>query len=366
MDSRHNYCVIMAGGIGSRFWPVSREQMPKQFLPMTPDGKSFLRLAYERFSRIFPDNHIIVVSQIRYRDLVKETLPEILDENLLLEPYSRNTAPCLALATYTLLKRDPEAVMVATPADHIILDEEVFRDTIDRALSYASNSDALITLGIVPDHPDTNFGYIQGVQGGIEEEGKPLKVKTFTEKPDAALAEVFFQSGEFYWNSGIFVWRASAIREELEKHMPETAILFRGWEETLDTPAQAAFLERIYSSISKISIDYAVMEKTSKAWLFPSKFRWHDIGNWEALYSFISGLGIEPDGNVTLAGPSLCQDNRNTLVYASDREKLVAVRGLENFIVVDTGDVLLICPRDEQAAKDVIANVAMPEYEKFR
>jgi mannose-1-phosphate guanylyltransferase len=365
MDN-HNYCVIMAGGIGARFWPVSREEMPKQFLPMTPDGKSFLRLAYERFAGIFPDDHILVVSQRRYDEMVRETLPEILDENIILEPYSRNTAPCLALAAYILLKRDPEAVMVATPADHIILDEDIFRDTITRAMCYASRSDALITLGIVPDHPDTNFGYIQGVHVDPGEDGKPIKVKTFTEKPDAALAEVFFQSGEFYWNSGIFVWRAESIQVELEKHMPETAILFRGWEQALDTPEQDAFLERVYSSISKISIDYAVMEKTEKAWVFPSKFRWHDIGNWEALYSFVAGLGLEPDGNVTLAGPSLCGDNQDTLIYASDREKLIAVRGLNNFIVVDTGDVLLICPRDEQAAKDVIANVAMPEYEKFR
>ena len=365
MDN-HNYCVIMAGGIGARFWPVSREGMPKQFLPMTPDGESFLRLAYERFSKIFPDDHILVVSLARYKEMVMETLPEILESNIILEPYSRNTAPCIALAAYTLLKRDPGAVMVATPADHIILDEEVFRDTITKALCYASKSDALITLGIVPDHPDTNFGYIQGVQDGSEEDGRPIKVKTFTEKPDKALAEVFFQSGEFYWNSGIFVWRAQSIRRELEKHMPETQILFSGWEESLDSQEQNAFLEKVYSSISKISIDYAVMEKTDKAWVYPSKFRWHDIGNWEALYSFVSGLGLEPDGNVTFAGPSLCHDNHNTLVYASDKEKLIAVRGLDNFIVVDTGDVLLICPRDEQSARDVIANVAMPDFEKYR
>ena len=364
--NNHNYCVIMAGGIGSRFWPVSREDKPKQFLALTPDGKSFLRLAYERFSKIVPADHVLVVSQVRYNDMVRETLPEVPEENIILEPFSRNTAPCIALAAFKLLMRDPDAVMVATPADHIILDEEIFEETICNALDYAADSDALITLGIVPDRPDTNFGYIQGVSLGNEEDGKPVKVKTFTEKPDKDLAEVFFQSGEFFWNSGIFVWRAQSIRAELEKHMPETSILFNGWEEALDTPAQAGFLERVYSSISKISIDYAVMEKTDKAWVFPSTFRWHDIGNWEALYSFVSGLGLEPDGNVTLAGPSLCGDNQDTLIYASDREKLIAVRGLNNFIVVDTGDVLLICPRDEQSAKDVIANVAMPEYEKFR
>jgi mannose-1-phosphate guanylyltransferase len=356
----------MAGGIGSRFWPVSREERPKQFLPLTPDGQSFLRLAYDRFSRIVPADHVLVVSQARYKDLVTEAVPEVPEENIILEPYSRNTAPCIALATYTLLKRDPDAVMVATPADHVIQDEDLFDETIRNALDYAANSDALITLGIVPDRPDTNFGYIQGVQNGTIEAGKPIKVKTFTEKPDKALAEVFFQSGEFFWNSGIFVWKAQSIRDELAKHMPEVEILFRGWETELGTPGQAAFLERAYSSISKISIDYAVMEKTDKAWVYPSEFRWNDIGSWESLFSFISSLGLEADGNVTLAGPSLCRENKDTLVYASDRNKLVAVRGLENFIVVDTDDVLLICPRDEQKAKEVIANVAMPEYEKYR
>ena len=364
--NNHNYCVIMAGGIGSRFWPVSREERPKQFLPLTPDGQSFLRLAYDRFSRIVPADHVLVVSQARYKDLVTEAVPEVPEENIILEPYSRNTAPCIALATYTLLKRDPDAVMVATPADHVIQDEDLFDETIRNALDYAANSDALITLGIVPDRPDTNFGYIQGVQNGIIEAGKPIKVKTFTEKPDKALAEVFLQSGEFFWNSGIFVWKAQSIRDELAKHMPEVEILFRGWETELGTPGQAAFLERAYSSISKISIDYAVMEKTDKAWVYPSEFRWNDIGSWESLFSFISSLGLEADGNVTLAGPSLCRENKDTLVYASDRNKLVAVRGLENFIVVDTDDVLLICPRDEQKAKEVIANVAMPEYEKYR
>ena len=364
--SNHTYCVIMAGGIGSRFWPVSREERPKQFLSITPDGKSFLRIAYERFSRIVPPDHVIIVTQQRYRDLVKDMVPEVSDENILLEPYSRNTAPCIALAAYTLLGRDPEAVMVVTPADHVIEDDDIFAETIGEAIEYAAGSDALITLGIVPDRPDTNFGYIQGVHEGQVEYGKPIKVKTFTEKPDLALAEVFFQSGEFYWNSGIFVWRADSIRAELEKYMPEVAIFFNGWEQVLGTPGETAFLERVYSGISKISIDYAVMEKTDKAWVYPSKFRWHDIGSWESLFCYMSSIGRESNGNVILAGPSLCSDDKDTLVYTTDRSKLVAVRGLDNFIVVDTGDVLLVCPREEQKAKEIIANVAMPEFEKFR
>ena len=360
----HYYCVIMAGGLGSRFWPVSREARPKQFIRLSRTGKSFIQMAYERFAKILPEENILVVSQARYLDLVKEHLPQVRDENIILEPYNRNTAPCIALAAYTLLKRDPEAVMVATPADHIILDEEIFHDTLDKALDYAAHCDSLITLGIVPDRPDTNFGYIQGVYGQDGGGNGPIKVKTFTEKPDAELAEVFFNSGEFYWNSGIFVWRASAVKDELEKHMPEVKSLFNGWETALDSVQQKDFLEKVYSSISKISIDYAVMEKTSNAWMFPCKFRWFDIGSWESLYSYLSKT--ESDGNVIWSGPSLCRNNRNCFVYTSDKDKLVAVRGLDNYIVVDTGDILMICPRDEHQAKDIIANMAMPEFEKFR
>ncbi len=362
--NNHYYCVIMAGGIGSRFWPVSREARPKQFLPLSRTGKSFLRLAYERFAGLIPDDHILVVTQSRYKDLAKEELPEVLEENFIYEPYSRNTAPCIALAAYTLLQRDPDAVMIATPADHIILNEDIFRETITNALAYASQSDSLITLGIVPTRPDTNFGYIQGMFGQTVEEGKPIKVKTFTEKPDAELANVFIQSGEFYWNSGIFVWRAQTIREELEKYMPEVKSLFNGWETELDTHNNAPFIEKVYASISKISIDYAVMEKTSKAWVFPSTFDWHDIGNWESLYTYMSRM--DKDGNAIMAEATLNKNCSGSIVFTSDKGKLVALSGLDNYIVVDTDDVLMVCPRDDRQVKELIANIAMPEYEKFR
>lgn len=362
--NNHNYCVIMAGGIGSRFWPVSRESRPKQFLKLSETGKSFLRLAYERFRCIVPDDHILVVTQSRYKDLVKEDIPEILDENVLFEPYSRNTAPCVALAAYTLLQRDPEAVMIATPADHIILKEDIFKNTIMNALSYAAETDALITLGTVPTRPDTNFGYIQGIFGQAVEDGKPIKVKTFTEKPDAALAEVFLLSGEFYWNSGIFVWKAQTIREELEKYLPEVKSLFRGWETELDTHNNKPFIEKIYASISKISIDYAVMEKTSKAWVYPSTFEWFDIGGWESLYGYLSQTG--KDTGTALTGPSINRNCSGTVVFSSDKKKLIAINGLEDFIVVDTDDVLMICPREGSQAKEFIANIAMPEFEKYR
>lgn len=360
----HFYCIIMAGGIGSRFWPISRESKPKQFLSLSRAGKSFLRLAYERFARIIPSDHIIVATQGRYRDLVRELVPEVLEENIFLEPYSRNTAPCLTLAALKLLKRDPEAVMIATPADHVIYDDDVFKNTILKALDYASHHDSLMTLGIVPDRPDTNFGYIQAVYGQNTSEGEPVKVKTFTEKPSHELAEVFFHSGEFFWNSGIFVWQAKTIKGELDRYMPEITSLFSGWETILDTAAEPAFLEKAFAECIKISIDYAVMEKTDKAWLVPAKFGWHDIGNWEALHSYIS----KKDSTVTTlkADKSLNQNNHNTIIYADVPHKLVAVRGLDNFIVVDTDDVLMICPREDRQIKEIITDIAMPDYEEYR
>jgi len=355
----------MAGGVGSRFWPISREDKPKQFLKWPTTSKSFIRAAYERFSTFFPQDHIFVVSLEKYKDLVHEHIPELPEENMLLEPYSKNTATCLAFAAYSILKKDPQAVIVATPADHTIKGLELFQKSILKALDYASEQASLITIGIVPDRPDTNFGYIQVVNGNIDStEETPLKVKTFTEKPDAELAEVFFQSREFFWNSGIFVCQASVLAHELEECAPQITQCFNGWEDNLGTASQKDFLERVYMDCEKISIDYAVMEKTDNAWVFPSRFGWHDIGNWEALYSYLSEK--DEHGNAIFADKILSGDNSNDFVFCKHKGKLVAIKGLENFLVVDTKDVLLICPREEKEVKDVIAHIAMPDYEDYR
>ena len=371
MENNHNYCVIMAGGIGSRFWPISRESRPKQFLDLSSSGKSFLRLAFERVAEIIPVENILVVSNINYEQQVMEHLPELLPENLLLEPYSRNTAPCLTYAAYTLLKRDPQAVMIAIPADHVIGDREIYLNTLLDALQHAADNRVIITLGIVPTRPDSNFGYVQIVGGrDAHEDGKPVKAKTFTEKPDSALAEVFIKSGEFLWNSGIFVCRASVLKEELERCCPEITNLWTGWEDVLDTTRERFFLESVYADCPKVSIDYAVMEKTDIVWIYPAKFRWADIGNWESLYEYLAQH--DEDGNaVRLIGKGILKDNSNDIIYAgvgrnSVKKKLVAIRGLENFIVIDTDDVLMICPRDDKKLKDIISELAMPEYEEYR
>lgn len=356
----------MAGGIGSRFWPISREAEPKQFLDFTDSGISFLRKTYDRFARFIPKDNIIVVSLTRYKDLVKEHLPELKEENLLLEPYNRNTAPCLTFATYSLLKRDPQAVMVATPSDHMIGDDEEFSNTITNALDYAAQNKCLITLGIVPDRPDANFGYIQA-SGGKDSYSKncPVKVKTFTEKPSADLAEIFIKSGEFLWNSGIFVWQAQTIREELEHYIPEVTGPFKGWESNLGTSDEKRFLEKAYMNMERLSIDYGVMEKTEIAWLYPAKFGWADIGNWESLYSFLAQK--DSYGNAIKASKSMVREgSSNNIIYTKSKGKLVAISGLENYVIVDTDDILMICPRDDKKLKGITTNMAMPEFEDYR
>lgn len=361
----HYYCVIMAGGIGSRFWPISREEKPKQFLDFSGKGHSFLRMTYERFLGIIPAENIIVVSLRKYRELVMEQLPELPEENLLLEPYNRNTCPCLAFATYHLLKRDPQAIMIATPSDLLIGNQDLFENTIANALEYASNNESLITLGIVPDRPDTNFGYIQITGGGSSfSEDKPIKVKTFTEKPDLDLAKVFIESGEFLWNSGIFVWQAELIRREMEKYCPEVTRPFKGWEKHISEDEEYSFLENVYMNMERMSVDYGVMEKTSLAWVYPAKFSWADIGNWESLYGYLASK--DSNNNAVKASHKLLQENKNNIIYSSVKDKLVAVKGLENFVIIDTDNVLMICPRDDKKLKEVITNIGMPGYEEFR
>ena len=363
MLNNHHYCIIMAGGVGSRFWPVSRANLPKQFLDFNIQGRSFLRRTYDRMKAVIPEENIIVVSLERYREHVRAQLPELPEENLLLEPYNRNTAPCITFATYDILRRDPDAVTVVTPSDHSIGRHVDFNRTIQDALAYAAGSDALITLGVVPTRPDANFGYIQ--MAGHPEPGKPVKVKTFTEKPDPDLARVFIETREFLWNSGIFVWRADAIAAALERYAPEITRLWSGWQEALGTDAQKAFLERIYTDMPRNSVDYAVMEKTDKAWVYPATFRWADIGNWETFYDYLA-YHDEQGNALNRTTRRLLLECNDDIVYSTREGKLLALRGLDDFIVIDTDDVLMICPRDEEKLKDFLSQLAMPEYEEYR
>ena len=360
----NRYCVIMAGGSSSQFWPLSRENRPKQFIDITGKGLSCLRSTYDRFAGIVPKENILVVTLDRFQGRVRDLIPELPAENLLLEPYARNTAPCLSFAMYTLLRRNPDAVMAATPSDLLIEDEALFAKTILSALDYAAANPVLMTLGVVPTGPDTHFGYIQ-VQGGkaAATSGKPLKVKTFTEKPDLSLAEVFCRSGEFFWNSGIFVWRADVLRAEMERYVPEVTRLFEGWENALGSPAERLFIEQAYTDCPKVSVDTGVMEKTGIAWLYPSTFGWTDISSWDMLWR--ESREKDADGNVFLTDRHFSENIERCLVVGGDG-RLVAVKGLKDYLVVDTPDALLVCPRDDKAFREVIAGLGMPGYEDYR
>lgn len=358
---KNNYCIIMAGGIGSRFWPMSRTDRPKQFIDILGLGKTFIQLTYERFARIVPEENILVVTAERYYDLLLEQIPQLRKENILLEPYKRNTAPCIAYATYKLLARNPEATVVVTPSDHFIVNEYLFTETVSATLKQAAVSDNLYTIGIEPTHPETNFGYIQANQSVRKDAGEHTfyQVKTFTEKPNAEMAKIFIDTGEFYWNSGIFVWNLKAIKAELEKCLPEVTTLFKGGEKYYGTPEEKEFILRVYEDCPSISVDYGVMEKTDNAWMVPATFGWSDVGTWGSIYE--RSPNKDRNGNILRCGTSMIDNVKGSIIQAKNPEKLVVVRGLENMMVVDMDDVLLICPRSDKAIKDIVTDLAMKD-----
>ena len=361
----HRYCVILAGGIGTRFWPLSREYKPKQFLKVWNQEKSFIRYTFERMARTVPVDNILVATLASYKDLVMEHIPELPEKNIILEPYGRNTAVTIAYSALILLERDPEAVMVAVPADHDISDNATFDLNMARAIEYASSNDVLLTLGIVPTRPDTNFGYVQ-VTGGKDAwtSGDPVPAKTFTEKPDAELARVFVDSGEFLWNSGIFLWKVSVVLAEMRKCCPEIARLWDGWE-FVSASNRESFVEKAYSDSTRISIDYALMEKSDNVWVLPAKFVWSDIGSWSTLYEAAAdnsacGNAISMDGKV------LAKDVSGSILAGTDSGKLIVVSNLQDFMVIDTDKVLLVCPRDERKFQEVLSELALPEYNEYK
>ncbi len=353
----------MAGGAGHRFWPVSREQKPKQFIPIRELGTSFIRHTFDRFSKVVPADHILVITTRRYVSDVKAHLPELRDENLIVEPYIRDTAPCLTYATYKLMMRDPEATVIVAPSDHLLRDTRSFVYTLRHALEYAEKHDELIVLGTVPTRPDVNFGYIQKAPGGPDDQ-PPYKVKTFTEKPDLALAKIFFESGEFLWNAGIFIWNVRTIREEIEVCMPLLASQFEGWQEVFGTAREKKFIENVYGGCERQSISYGILEKTRRARVYPARFRWDDIGEWETYYDMVEEK--DPAGNVIRGGTVDPGESRDCLLVTTSQDKLIAIQGLESFMVVDTEDVLLICPKDAATYKRFISNVRHKIKEKYK
>ena len=359
------YAVIMAGGVGSRFWPVSRNEMPKQFLDILGVGKTFLQITVDRFAKIVPRNNILIVTAAKYKKLIEKQLPGIAPENVLYEPYKRNTAPCIAYATYKLISRNPKATVVVSPSDHYIADEGLFVDTVATVLKYAETNDQLFTIGIKPTSPNVNYGYIQAnKKRGFEFEGhKAYAVKTFTEKPDAELAKVFLDSGEFLWNSGIFIWNLKTIRSELENCLPNVASMFAAGKGLYYTDAEPAFINKVYEDSTSISIDYGVMEKTRKAHVFEGLFGWSDLGTWQSLYELAPHK--DSDKNAVRASQAMVAKSKGCIIYEGDKRKLVVVKGLKDYLVIDTGDALMICPRDDAAVKEILVDLAVKDKDSY-
>jgi len=333
------YCVIMAGGVGTRFWPVSRKSKPKQFLDIFDTGKSFLRLTFERFAAIVPAENFLVVTNVGYKDLVLEQIPEISESQVLCEPIGRNTAPCICYAAYSLAERNPDAKMIVTPSDHIILKEEEFRSIVRELLSFVDDKEVLMTLGITPSRPETGYGYIQ------KSDDKPIsRVKCFTEKPDLELAQTFVQCGEFFWNSGIFVWKVRDIIAAIAKYLPEHHSLFSSIADAYGTAREAEAVERVFSVCRAISIDYGIMEKADNVYVRCGDFGWSDVGTWGSLYQLSRK---DKYANVKPSEGCFTYDTRNCII-SLPQNKVGVINGLKNYIVVDTDDVLMICPRNEE------------------
>lgn len=361
-----NYCVILAGGSSTSFWPISREDRPKELVRSESTGKSFLMQTYNRMLGLFPAERIYIATLYRLKELIMEQLPQLGEEQLILEPYSRNTAPAIAFSTYKILAKDPDAVIVTAPTDQQIRNSEAFGEAIGKAIDYVSKYDVLLALGIVPTSPDTHFGYVQ-VEGGRDayKAGVPIKARTFTEKPSAELARVFVESGEFLWNSGIFVGKASKIHEEMQVCCPEITMPWKGWQNYMGTPQESSFVERVYTDSPKISIDYAVLEKSGRLWVLPSLFDWSDVGDFNSLYE--NSPHKDGDGNLlSIAGKSLLKDVDSSIIWTNRPRKLTVVRGLKDFLVVDSDDVLYICPRDERILQDTQSELAAPDFDDYR
>ncbi|NLK47411.1 MAG: mannose-1-phosphate guanylyltransferase [Bacteroidales bacterium] len=336
-----NYCVIMAGGVGSRFWPISRTNTPKQFLDFFGTGRSLLQMTYDRFSAVIPPENIFVVSNVIYKDTILQQLPEIQESQVLLEPHRRNTAPCIAYAVNRIKAISDTANIVVAPSDHLILKENEFKNILLKGLDFVQNNDSLLTLGIKPSRPETGYGYIQ-----IEEtEGDIHKVKTFTEKPNLELAKVFFETGEFYWNSGIFLWNINTILKAFDTLLPDIALKFAQGAPFYNTDKERAYINEVYSTCTNISIDYGIMEKAENVFVLCADIGWTDLGTWGSLYEMSEK---DENQNVNLKSKTLFYNSRENIVVLP-QGKLAVIDGLSGYLVAESDNVLLICKKDEEA-----------------
>jgi mannose-1-phosphate guanylyltransferase len=347
------YATIMAGGVGSRFWPSSTEQRPKQFLDILGVGKSLLRMTYERFARIVPNDHILIVTNKIYADMVKAELPELPIENILCEPSRNNTAPCVAYTALRLMSQDKDAVFITAPSDHVILKEDLFLEHIKDALLMVEKNNCITTLGIKPTRPDTGYGYIQ--VGEEIQVGQSQKVVEFKEKPKLEIAQSYLESGKYLWNAGIFVWKASELLISFEKYAPEIIRVLTQDISKYGTPDEQNYIDTVYPNTPRISVDYAILEKSDTVHTIPVDIGWSDLGTWNSLHDY---LDKDENNTVTIGSNTLLIDTENSIVR-SDSNKTVVIKGLKNYIVVDEKEALLIYPKtDEQEIKNVVDSLS--------
>ena len=361
MMREHTWCVIMAGGIGSRFWPMSRSAYPKQFLDFLGLGRTLLQMTYDRFLAICPKENILVVTNQQYASLVKQQLPELADNQILPEPGRRNTAPCIAYANEVIAARDPDACIIVAPSDHLVLKEEAFQETVALALEQARNDDRLVTLGIMPTRPDTGYGYIQFISA---EKPHPLikKVKTFTEKPDHATAQRFIESGDFLWNAGIFIWSLKSIDRAFQEHLPELQQRFMEGRGSYGTSNEKVFIDSAYAECPNISVDYGIMEKAKNVYTIVSDFGWSDLGTWGSLYTH---LPKDDAGNAAVGTTTMLYQSNRNMVHMHD-DRLLVMQGMDDMIVVSTKDALLICRKqDEQMIREFVNDLKSDSGDRY-
>ncbi|MGF7140319.1 mannose-1-phosphate guanylyltransferase [Roseimarinus sediminis] len=360
---KDNFCVIMAGGIGSRFWPLSKSSRPKQFLDILGTGETLIQQTYRRLLKICPVENFLIVTNLDYKELVMEQLPDLDEEQVLCEPMRRNTAPCIAYASHKIMKKNPEANIIVAPSDHLITKEDDFIKHLSNGLNFIAQHDALLTLGIRPSRPETGYGYIQ-INGNVKFDGVENlhKVKTFTEKPDLKMAKVFMESGEFFWNSGIFLWSLKSIMKAFDNYLPDVNELFAKGARYYYSDEESAFLNKTYSECRNISIDYGVMEKAQNVYVLCADFGWSDLGTWGSLWD--NSEKDEAQNAVNAANVKL-YDTNNCIVNITD-DKLVVIQGLDGYIVAQSDNTLMICKKEEeQQIRQIVNDVKISKGDEY-
>jgi len=352
----------MAGGIGSRFWPMSKTSHPKQFIDILGTGETLIQQTYNRLKKICPEENIYIVTNEMYEDLIVEQLQGITKEQIICEPSRRNTAPCIAYANYKTAEKNPNANIVVAPADHLILKEEEFVRVVNMALDFTEKNDCLVTLGITPSRPDTGYGYIQFDSNVSSNDDEIKKVKTFTEKPDLELAKQFIESGEFCWNSGMFVWSLKTINKAFETLLPDIDSIFKEGVGKYNTPEEVEFINKSYSVCKSISIDYGIMEKSNNVHVISADIGWSDLGTWGSIYTH---LDHDKEENAIVGDDVMLYDSSSNIVNVP-KDKLVVLQGLDDYIVVDTNDVLMVCKKqDEQKIKQFVNDIKLSKDAKY-